>query len=170
VSLAAVLLLAACAPRIYAPESHDGRPFSLHVLVDFDRETGLDEVSRAQVREVIGWMEGDLLSMLRDAGYDPVAVNTEKIESRHDRHLLHVTIYRYDPGDPEARAVTGFGEGACSLDITFRLTGPDGVMVENRVFESSSRDWPYAAGAADRTIAIEISEAFAVLLDQTHRK
>ncbi|MBL6976060.1 MAG: hypothetical protein ISR64_10040 [Deltaproteobacteria bacterium] len=48
-------------------------------------------------------------------------------------------MVRHDPGSPRARAVVGFGSGACEVTTRYRLTGPGNVGQKNRIQARSGR-------------------------------
>jgi len=90
--------------------------------------SGLTSDQIAELRRVVTWMDRDIIKQLNRAGYRAVL-----LKSRHDfkgpGHLLMMDVGRFSPGNRAARAFVGFGAGASSLDMHYKLLNSQGKTV-----------------------------------------
>ncbi len=74
----------------------------------------------AALKSVGNWMDRDIIKQLTRAGY-----SARLLKSRSDfkgpGHLLVIDVDRFHPGNRAARAFVGFGAGAASLDLDYKI-------------------------------------------------
>lgn len=143
----------ACGPVLQAPKGPGGSTPSISAAVTTETE------NLGPVAECIGKQLGDTL---QDAGYVVLPTDGDGVVTPSpDRYRLAVTVVDHDPGSPEARAVVGFGAGACTLATRYRLTGHTGVIVEDRTEARSGRACRHAITETIETIARRMGRAIA---------
>ena len=124
--VAALLTLGACGGRQAAPTLPNGQRLSILVFLDrtVAPETPPEKVQ--QLQQVHDFMEPDLLSLLRNAGYDAAAVSGIDAAgaAAPGRYILRVQVLSYNAGSKAARMFVGFGAGSARLDSHFELIGP----------------------------------------------
>lgn len=134
-----------------------GRPAI--VLLTLDGQLG--EQSTDQERELrltIDWMDRDLLKIFRDGGFQPLLIK-EMSEYRTDLgKLLIVDVERFNPGSRAARAFVGFGAGAASLDLSYKLLDERGALLaEWRDGVGSSKGPTYCAQTLNRRALAKVT-------------
>jgi Domain of unknown function (DUF4410) len=117
------------------------------VILEPDRNlTGLEEARANQVNQLADFQEGDLLSLLLKAGYEPARATDAAAQPGPGRYVLKTKIVKYNPGSAAARMWVGFGAGAASIDFHYDLLGPDGSLyTQGDMSVGSGRDWRKAA-------------------------
>ncbi len=82
--------------------------------------TGMTYDQIAALKSVGNWMDRDIIKQLTRAGY-----SAKLLKSRSDfkgpGHLLVIDVDRFHPGNRAARAFVGFGAGAASLDLDYKV-------------------------------------------------
>jgi hypothetical protein len=156
--LLAISATTACGSRQSAPTLPGGK--RLAVLVYMDRtvapETPADKVS--QLQEVADFMEPDLLTLLRDSGYD-AAVASGDSQPAEGQYKLNVQITDYNGGSKAARMFVGFGAGAARLQSHFELFGPNGASYTSGSPGSSTgkTSWQRTARKVNQEIVSAVS-------------
>lgn len=83
----------------------------------------------AALESVINWMDRDIIKQLKRAGFNASLIKNKSEYSKNDGNLLVVDVDRYNPGSAALRIMVGFGAGAASLDLDYKLYNPQGVMI-----------------------------------------
>lgn len=107
-----------------------------------------------QAREldlVMQWMDRDIVKIFKQAGFQPVLIKDMQGYKPEMGKLLVVRVERFDAGSRAARAFVGFGAGAASLDLGYKLLDEKGAVVsEWRDGVGSSKGGTYCAQTLDK--------------------
>jgi hypothetical protein len=156
-----VFLLAACGGRQGAPTLPNGQKLAIMVFLDRTVAPETPPEKQQQLQQVQDWMEPDLLSLLRDAGYDAAAISGMDAAgaSAPGRYTLRVQILNYNGGSKAARMFVGWGAGSARLDTHFELVGPNGqAYVSGSPGVSTSRaDWQHVARKVNQEIVASVN-------------
>jgi len=122
---------------------------------------GLGEQNADQERELrltLDWMDRDLLKIFREQGFQPQLLK-EMGEYRTDQgKLLIIDVERFNPGSRAARAFVGFGAGAASLDLGYKLLDERGALLaEWRDGAGSSKGPTYCAQTLNRRALAKVA-------------
>ncbi len=81
-------------------------------------EMTVDQVT--ELKRVKAWMDRDIIKQLTRAGY-----SAKMVKSRDDfkgpGHLMIIEVDKFNPGNRAARAFVGFGAGASSIDLDYKI-------------------------------------------------
>lgn len=80
-----------------------------------------------ELKIVIDWMDRDLIKNMKQAGFQPVLIKDRQEYKPEMGKLLEVDVDKFNAGNRAARAFVGFGAGAASLDLTYRLLDESGA-------------------------------------------
>jgi hypothetical protein len=167
-SLSLVLAVAfpvlACVPRANVPAGSVAAGTRMSVVLDRNIPAQLPEDKKRAQAQIGDWMEGDLVNVLRDAGYQSGAVRDPRAAPAGARsYVLAVRLIRYNPGSTAARMFVGFGAGAASLDVHYELRTRDGrVLLSHDDGVGSGADWRKVA----RVLNVRMTEAVAATLSR----
>lgn len=92
----------------------------------------------ASLKSVGSWMDRDIIKQLTRAGYSAKLLKSRK-DFKGPGHLLVIDVDNFHPGNRAARAFVGYGAGAASLDLDYK------------VFNSQKKqigDWKDGAGSS----------------------
>ena len=107
-----------------------------------------------QAREldmVMQWMDRDIVKILEKAGYQPMLIKDKQRYRPEMGKLLVIDVERFNAGNRAARAFVGFGAGAASLDLSYRLLHENGSLIsEWRDGVGSSKGGTYCAQTLNR--------------------
>ena len=84
----------------------------------------IDELDR-----VITWMNRDIIKNLKRTGFNAVLVKEMKDYKPNMGKLLIIDVEKFNAGNRAARAFVGFGAGASSLDLSYKLMDEKGVQL-----------------------------------------
>ena len=79
-----------------------------------------------ELKTVIDWMDRDLLKIMKQAGFQPVLIKDRQEYQPEMGKLLVVDVDKFNAGNRAARAFVGFGAGAASLDLSYKLLDESG--------------------------------------------
>ena len=79
-----------------------------------------------ELKTVIDWMDRDLLKIMKQAGFQPVLIKDRQEYQPEMGKLLVVDVDKFNAGNRAARAFVGFGAGAASLDLRYKLLDESG--------------------------------------------
>jgi hypothetical protein len=122
-----LLALTACGGRQHAPTLASGKRLAVLVFLDRTLAPETPPEKASQLQEVADFMEPDLLTVLRDAGYDAAVVSGVAPTGGEGQYTLKVQITEYNGGSKAARMFVGFGAGSARLESHFELLGPNGA-------------------------------------------
>lgn len=107
-----------------------------------------------QARElniVMDWMDSDIIKIMNKAGYEAVLIKQRQAYKREMGKLLVIEVERFNAGNRAARAFVGYGAGAASLGLTYKLFDENGrSLAEWRDEVGSSKGGTYCAQTLDR--------------------
>jgi len=134
-------------------------PIALLTLSDGISESNPD--LELELRLTLEWMDRDLLKLFRESGFQPLLLK-EMGEYRTDQgKLLIVNVERFNPGSKAARAFVGFGAGAASLDLGYKLLDERGALLaEWRDGVGSSKGPTYCAQTLNRRALAKVAPLF----------
>ena len=100
---------------------------------------------------VMKWMDRDIIANLKRSGFNAVLIKDMKEYTSGMGKLLVVDVDDFNAGNRAARAFVGFGAGAASLDLSYRLLDEQGVVIaEWKDGVGSSKGGTYCAQTLDR--------------------
>lgn len=142
-------LFSGCGSKKAETASRATTPIALLSLSDGINESNPD-IER-ELRLTLEWMDRDLVKLFRESGFQPLLLK-EMGEYRTDQgKLLIVNVERFNPGSKAARAFVGFGAGAASLDLAYKLLDERGALLaEWRDGVGSSKGPTYCAQTLNR--------------------
>lgn len=109
----------------------------------------LDQMN--ELDRVIGWMDRDLLASLKRAGFNASLIKNRSDYKPADGDLLVVDVESFNAGNRAMRAFVGFGAGASSLDLDYKLINSDGIVLKEwKDGVGSSKGGTYCAQTLNR--------------------
>lgn len=109
-----------------------------------------DEKTRELTR-VLQWLDRDLVKILGTSGFRPILIEDMQEYNIEMGKLLIVNFERFNPGRRGGRTFFGFGGGAASLDLQFKLLDERGALLaEWRDGAGSSKGATYCAETLNR--------------------
>ncbi len=104
----------------------------------------------ADLKRVGTWMDRDIIKQLTRAGYKARLLKS-KSDFKGPGHLLIIDVDKYNPGNRAARAFVGFGAGAASLDLDYKIMNSQKKQVgEWKDGVGSSKGGTYCAQTLNR--------------------
>lgn len=132
-----------------------------HRIAVLTLDGDLPDQTADQAREldiVMRWMDRDIVSILRKAGMQPVLIKDMQAYRPEMGKLLVINVERFNAGNRAARAFVGYGAGAASLDLAYKLLDENGVLLsEWRDGVGSSRGGTYCAQTLNRRALDKVS-------------
>lgn len=155
------MVLAACGGGRHAgPTLPNGQRLAIMVFVDRAVAEGTEVDKAQQLQQVTDWLEPDLLTILRDSGYDAAAVSSfDGVPPAPGRYALRVRITDYNAGSKAARMFIGWGAGKARLAAQFELLGPNGTSYVAGEPEAATgrTDWKHAVRKVDQEIVAAVN-------------
>lgn len=122
----------------------------------------LKDQTEDQVRaldNVIRWMDRDIIKNLKRSGFNAVLLNDKKDYNSAMGKLLVIDVDAFDYGSAAARAFVGFGAGASSLDLDYKLYSENGQLAHQwKDGVGSSKGPNYCAQSLDRNATTKLIE------------
>ncbi len=99
-----------------------------------------------ELNRVLTWMDRDIIKNLKRAGFNAVIVKDMKEYKPNMGKLLIIDVEDFNAGNRAARAFVGFGAGASSLDLSYKLLDQKGVpLMDWKDGVGSSKGGTYCA-------------------------
>lgn len=115
---------------------------------DLPNQTGDQE---RELNRVIEWMDRDLIRNMQKSGLQPILIKDMEDYKAEMGTLLVVDVEHFNAGNRAARAFIGFGAGAASLDLYYKLLDKNGTLLaEWRDGVGSSMGGTYCAQTLNR--------------------
>lgn len=122
-----------------------GEAVNLTVLTldgNLPNQTG-DQI--AALDNVIDWMDRDIIKQLKSAGFNANLIKSKQDYTKNG-NLLVIDVDRFNAGSAALRVFVGFGAGAASLDLDYKLYNPQGkLLYQWKDGVGSSRGTTYCA-------------------------
>ena len=113
--------------------------------------SGQTDDQKRELAGVIKWMDRDIIANLKRSGFNAVLIKDMKEYKPAMGKLLVVDVEDFNAGNRAARAFVGFGAGAASLDLSYRLLDEQGaVIIEWQDGVGSSKGGTYCAQTLNR--------------------
>lgn len=80
-----------------------------------------------ELKMVIDWMDRDIVKIMKQSGLQPVLIKDMREYRPEMGKLLVVDVDKFNAGNRAARAFVGFGAGAASLDLNYKLVDESGA-------------------------------------------
>lgn len=84
----------------------------------------------AELNRVITWMDRDIIKQLKASGFNAVLIKDKKEYKKSMGNLLVVDVDNFNAGNVALRAFVGFGAGASSLDLDYKLYNQQGKIID----------------------------------------
>ncbi len=114
-----------------------------------------------QAREldmVMQWMDRDIVKIMTNAGFQPSLIKDMRNYRPEMGKLLVIDVERFNAGNRAARAFVGYGAGAASLDLGYKLLDENGALLsEWHDGVGSSRGGTYCAQTLNRRALEKVS-------------
>ena len=163
-------LLLGCGASTSAPRTPRGQQIEIRVL--FDSGTPGRAVVRGQIpseaseeerRELITWMERDLISVLNHRGYAASTLKSlEEYNPGPQTCRLSIALESYVPADRTSRLEAGMGEGSATVDVLYELFvgrgGEERRLFSNQRNRTSARNWERIVGELNKEIAADVTK------------
>ncbi len=116
----------------------------------------LTDDQHAELVRVGRWMDKDIIKQLKRAGYNATLIESQK-EFKGSGHLLIIDVAKFTAGNRAARAFVGYGAGASSLDLTYKLLNSQGSIIKQwDDGVGSSKGGTYCAQTLNRNAAQKV--------------
>jgi hypothetical protein len=102
-------------------------------------------------RDLAKFIERDMAARLTKSGF--------RVAPESADYQIKMDLLNYNPGSKAARAFVGFGAGACSVDLSLDMTGPQGSLLSTKDGVGSSRDWRYCVQVLNKRFQPQIVSA-----------
>ncbi len=79
---------------------------------------------------VMRWMDRDIIKNFKRAGFNSVLIKSRKQYKGSMGNLLIVKVRKFNAGNRAARVFVGFGAGAASLDLSYKLLNERGAKLK----------------------------------------
>jgi hypothetical protein len=113
--------------------------------------SGLTADQTRELSNTVTWMDRDLIKNLNTAGFRAVLIKNMHEYKSDMGKLLIAEVERFNAGNRAARALVGFGAGAASLDLRYKLLDErGGTLAEWRDGVGSSKGATYCAETLNR--------------------
>ncbi len=161
-AICGMVLVSGCATS-RAPMTASGEKIKIFVLSDRGSPDKMEEKQWGYRNEVGSYMETDLINRLNRTGYNATLVKDKsEIKPLPDSYTVFAKIKSYNPGSAAARIVVGFGAGACSLDMHYKVFNADGaVIMEWDDGIGTSGDWRRLPIALNDKLVRKLNEELA---------
>ena len=159
VYLVLTMVLVGCGGSLRAPVTSSGQPLSVVFSLDAGITEGMTETQITHHNQLQEYMEVHMLRLLESVGYSASNIeDPSQFTPVQDGYLLTIQITDYNPGSGAARALVGFGAGACVLSTTYQLS-EDGqtAIYSNSQSEGSGRSWQSLVQGIDALTARDIT-------------
>lgn len=104
-----------------------------------------------ELKSVITWMDRDIIKHLRQSGFNAVLVKDKKDYRENMGKLLIIDVEDFNAGNRAARAFVGFGAGASSLGLSYKLFDEKGAVLDQwEDSVGSSKGGTYCAQTLNR--------------------
>jgi hypothetical protein len=111
-----------------------------------------------ELTRVITWMDRDILKNMKQTGYNPVLIKDIKDYKQNSSKLLVIEVGNFNAGNRAARAFVGFGAGASSLDLNYKLIDENGdELLAWKDGVGSSKGGTYCAQTLNRNAINKIT-------------
>lgn len=108
--------------------------------------SGLTADQARELGNTVTWMDRDIIKNLNKAGFRAVLIKSIHDHKAEMGKLLIAEVERFNAGNRAARALVGFGAGAASLDLRYKLLDERGsTLAEWRDGVGSSKGATYCA-------------------------
>ena len=112
-----------------------------------------------ELNRVIKWMDSDIISNLKRSGFNAVLIKDIKDYKANEGTLLIVDVEDFNAGNRAARAFVGFGAGASSLNLSYKLLDAKGAsLAEWKDGVGSSKGGTYCAQTLNRNAITKITD------------
>lgn len=111
-----------------------------------------------ELGRVITWMDRDILKNMKRAGYNAILIKDVKDYKQNSSKLLVIDVDNFNAGNRAARAFVGFGAGASSLDLNYKLIDEKGSeLLAWKDGVGSSKGGTYCAQTLNRNTINKIT-------------
>lgn len=111
-----------------------------------------------ELNRVITWMDKDIIKNLKSTGFNAVIVKEMKEYNPNMGKLLIIDVEDFNAGNRAARAFVGFGAGASSLDLSYKLLDEKGVpLTDWKDGVGSSKGGTYCAQTLNRNAVEKVT-------------
>ena len=111
-----------------------------------------------ELTRVITWMDRDILKNMKRTGYNAVLIKDIKDYKQNSSKLLVIEVDNFNAGNRAARAFVGFGAGASSLDLNYKLFDEKGdELLAWKDGVGSSKGGTYCAQTLNRNAINKIT-------------
>lgn len=108
--------------------------------------SGLTADQARELGNTVSWMDRDIIKNLNKAGFRAVLIKSIHDHKAEMGKLLIAEVERFNAGNRAARTLVGFGAGAASLDLRYKLLDEKGgTLAEWRDGVGSSKGATYCA-------------------------
>ena len=116
------------------------------------------EDQKVELNRVITWMDRDILKNMIQTGFNAVLVKDIKDYKQNSSKLLVINVDNFNAGNQAARAFVGFGAGASSLDLNYKLLDEKGAeLLAWKDGVGSSKGGTYCAQTLNRNAITKIT-------------
>ena len=116
------------------------------------------EDQKVELNRVITWMDRDIIKNMKRTGYNAVLIKDIKDYKQNSSKLLVIDVDNFNAGNRAARAFVGFGAGASSLDLNYKLLDKKGAeLLAWKDGVGSSKGGTYCAQTLNRNAITKIT-------------
>lgn len=116
------------------------------------------EDQKVELNRVITWMDRDIVKNMKRTGYNAVLIKDIKDYKQNSSKLLVIDVDKFNAGNRAARAFVGFGAGASSLDLNYKLLDAKGAeLLAWKDGVGSSKGGTYCAQTLNRNTITKLT-------------
>ena len=154
--LTAAILLSGCGRK--SVSLSPGIESDLTILTLNGNLQNQTEDQKVELNRVITWMDRDIVKNMKSAGFNAVLIKDLKNYKKNSSKLLVIDVDKFNAGNRAARAFVGFGAGASSLDLNYKLLDEKGAeLMTWKDGVGSSKGGTYCAQTLNRNTIIKIT-------------
>ena len=151
-------ILSGCGKRA-AKLNIDTAPKIVVLTID-NKPRNLEEGIANEYDRVITWMNRDIIKVLKNSGFEATLIKSKKEYRSANGKLLVMNVSKLDVGNRGMRIFVGFGAGAASLDIDYKLYKNGKKLHQWTDGVGSSRGGTYCAQTLNRNVANKLVTYF----------
>jgi hypothetical protein len=123
----------------------DGSKVAIVVMPDRNLAPEIGPKRRAQLQQLLSWMEDDLIGLIEKTGYVALRNEDPALSAAPNRYLLRFQVTEYESMSRAVRAFPGASNGMAQVDTEFEVIGQGDVVVASGVHSAQAPDWAKAA-------------------------
>lgn len=132
-------------------------PIDLAILTLRGNTSGMTADQITELNRVMTWMDKDIITLFKKAGFNAVLIKSKSNYKSSQGDLLTVSVEKFNAGNRALRSFVGFGAGASSLDLSYKLYGSNKKVLKSwKDGVGSSKGGTYCAQTLNRNALAKV--------------